>query len=144
MTNFLYSKLAGYPAAIYSLASINPPADYRSAAIDLNIAYRLSLEIARYTLSPSEQFKYRDSWTHRIKDENEKRMPLTYVMPQYHVLIPKPEDEVHEERLLRFDADSRSFLEKWPRIAETLPTFRQRSETWKTLLSRLVEMLKTK
>ena len=71
-------------------------------------------------------------------------MPLTYVLPQYHILIPRPEDEVHKERLLRFDADALSFLAEWPRIDETLPVFRHRSETWITLFSRLVEMLKTK
>ena len=121
LTNFVYPKLAGYAAAVYSLASISPPADYSSSVVDLNIAYRLSLEIARYTLLPPEQFKYSDSWTNGMKDKNGARMPLTYVLPQYHVLIPKPEDEVHKERLLCFDEDAKSFLTEWSKINETSP-----------------------
>jgi hypothetical protein len=144
LTNFVYPKLTGYAAAVYSLASLNPPADYTSAVVDQNIAFRLSLEISRYTLSPSEWFKYSDSWTHGNKDKKEARMSLTYVVPQYHVLIPKSEDEVHKERLLHFDADAESFLAKWSRIDETLPVFRYRSETWIILFSRLVEMLRVK
>ena len=42
-------------------------------------------------------------------------MPLAFVLPQYHVLIPKPEDEVHKERLSRFDTDTESFLNEWSR-----------------------------
>jgi hypothetical protein len=144
LTNFVYPKLAGYAAAVYSLASIGPPADYTNAVVDLNVAYRLSLEIARYTLLPPERFKYKDSWTNGLKDKNGARMPLTYVMPQYHVLITKPADEVNKERLLRFDADAESFLAEWGRIDETLPVFRHRSETWIILFSRLVEMLRSK
>mgnify|MGYP007044064223 CR=1 FL=1 len=71
-------------------------------------------------------------------------MPLTYVLPQYHVLIPKHEDEVHKERLLRFDADAEIFLAESSRIDENLPVFKHRSETWITLFSRLVEMLREK
>jgi hypothetical protein len=142
LTNFVYPKLTGYAAAVYSLASLSPPTDYTSAVVDLNIAHRLSLEIARYTLSPPEWFKYSDSWTHGNKDKNGTRMALTYVVPQYHVLIPRPEDEVHKERLLRFDADAESFLAEWPRIEKALPVFRRRSETWIVLFSRLVEMLR--
>jgi hypothetical protein len=144
LTNFVYPKLAGYAAAMYSLASINPPTDYNNTIVNLNIAYRLSLEIARYTLLPPEQFKYSDSWTNGEKDKNGTRMPLTYVLPQYHVLIPKPEDEVHKERLLRFDEDAKSFLAEWVRIDEASPVFRGHSETWITLFSRLVEMLRAK
>jgi len=144
LTNFVYPKLAGYAAAVYSLASISPPADYSISVVDLNIAYRLSLEIARYTLLPPEQFKYSDSWTNGMKDKNGARMPLTYILSQYHVLIPKPQDEVHKERLLRFDADAASFLTEWPKIDETSPVFKSRSETWIILFSRLVEILRAK
>ena len=144
LTNFVYPKLTGYAAAVYSLASISPPADNSNAVLNLNIAYRLSLEIARYTLMPTEQFKYSDSWTTGKKDKNGARMSLTYVLPQYHVLIPKPEDEVHKERLLHFDTDAEIFLAESSRIDESLPVFRHRSETWITLFSRLVEMLRAK
>jgi hypothetical protein len=144
LTNFVYPKLAGYAAAVYSLASISPPADYGKTIVDLNMAYRLSLEIARYTLLPPEQFKYIDSWTNGMKDKNGARMPLTYVLSQYHVLIPKPQDEVHKKRLLCFDEDAKSFLTEWAKIDETSPVFKGRSETWITLFSRLVEMLRAK
>jgi hypothetical protein len=142
LTNFVYPKLTGYAAAMYSLASISPPANYTNAIVDLNISYRLSLEIARYTLLPLEQFKYSDSWTHGLKDKNIARTPLTYVLPQYHVLIPKPWDEVNKERLLRFDTDAQSFLAEWSKMDETLPVFRHRSKTWIILFNRLVEMLR--
>jgi hypothetical protein len=142
LTNFVYPKLAGYAAAVYSLASINPPTDYSSSIVDLNIAYRLSREIARYTLLPPEQFKYSDSWTNGMKDKNGVRMPLTYVLSQYHVLIPKPTDEVHKERLLRFDVDAESFLKEKSRIDDASQVFRGHSETWIILFSRLVEMLR--
>ena len=69
-------------------------------------------------------------------------MPLTYVLPQYHVLIPKPEDEVHKERLLRFDADSENFLKESSRTEDASPVFRGRSETWIILFSRLIDMLR--
>jgi len=44
MTNFLYPKLAGYPAAIYFLALISPPpSNIDKAEVNLNIVYRLKL-----------------------------------------------------------------------------------------------------
>jgi hypothetical protein len=142
LTNFVYPKLAGYAAAVYSLASINPPENSSNTIVELNIAYRLSLEIARYTLLPPDQFKFSDNWTNGMKDKNGESMPLKFVLPQYHVLIPKHEDEVHKERLLRFDTDAESFLHEWPKIDEASPVFRGRSETWITLFSSLVEMLR--
>ena len=141
LTNFVYPKLAGYAAAMYSLASINPPIDYSNSVVDLNIAYRLSREIARYTLLPPDQFKYSDSWTNGMKDKNGTRMPLTYVIPQYHVLIPKPVDKVHKERLLCFDADAESFLKETSR-KDASQVFRGRSETWIILFTRLTDMLR--
>lgn len=144
LTNFVYPKLAGYGAAVYCLASINPPANYCNSIVDLNIAYRLSLEIARYTLLPPERFIFSDSWTNGMKDKNGARMPLKFVLQQYHVLIPKSEDEVHKERLLRFDVDANRFLNEWSKIDEASPVFKGRSETWITLFSRLVEMLRAK
>jgi hypothetical protein len=129
---------------MYSLASINPPVDYSSTIVDLNTAYGLSLEITRYTLLPPEQFIYSDNWTNGIKDKNGARMSLTYVLLQYHVLITKPEDEVHKERLLCLNEEAKSFLKELPRMDETFQGFRGRSETWITLFSRLVEMLRAK
>ncbi|HEX9260998.1 MAG TPA: hypothetical protein VF893_00545 [Candidatus Bathyarchaeia archaeon] len=144
MTNFLYPRLAGYSAAIYSLASLSPPPDYSNSAIDLEVAFRLSLEIARYTLSPPERFKYQDNWTNRTKNERDERMQLACVVPQYHVLIPKPSEEIRQERLLRFESEARSFLEERSSMGEGIPALRRRSGTWNILLSGLVEMLKTK
>jgi hypothetical protein len=140
MTNFLYPKLAGYPAAMYFLALISPPSKLEIAKVNLNIVYRLSLEIARYTLSPPELFQYQDSWTY--KTEN-KQMSLTFVVPQYHVLIPKPVREVQEERRLSFYDETHSFIEEWPNIAEGLPALKDRSEKWKIILSGLVAFLGT-
>ena len=143
VTNFLYPKLVGYPAAMYCLASLSPPVDYRCGDVDLEIAYRLSLEIARYTLMPAEQFRYRDGWTDREKREADKPM-LAYVLPKYHVLIPKAADVVRKKRLLIFDAEGRRFLEEWPGVAESLPALGIHSDAWKALLFGLVEMLKAK
>lgn len=143
ITNFLYPKTSGYSAAIYCLASISPPSGNGNPAVDLNISYRLSLEIARYTLSPPEWFKFRDNWTDRITDQNSKRNQLTYIVPQYHVLITEDSEKVHEERHLRFNDERKNFLIEWPKIQATLQTVRQRSETWKILLSQLVEFLQT-
>lgn len=144
LTNFVYPKLAGYGAAVYSLASLNPPSNYSYSVIDLNIVYRLSLEIARYTLLPPEQFKFSDSWTNGMKDKSGERMSLTYIVPQYHVLIPKPVDKVHKERLRCFDAEAERFLKESAKIDEVSPIFRGHSEMWITLFFRLVEMLRVK
>jgi hypothetical protein len=92
---------------------------------------------------PSDQFQFRDAWTDRAEREKEKPR-LAYVIPVYHVLIPKPADEVRNERLLIFDAEERNFLEEWPKTAQSLPALRQHSDTWKTILSGLAEMLKEK
>ncbi len=143
LTNFVYPKLAGYAAAVYSLASLSPPVGCSNSLLDLNIAYRLSLEIARYTLMSPEQFKYSDSWTNGIKDENEERIPLNYILPQYHVLIPKHQDEVHKERLQLFDAEAESFLAELSMINEVSPIFKCRSGTWIILFFRLIELLRT-
>jgi hypothetical protein len=140
MTNFLYPKLSGYPAAMYFLALISPPSKLESPKVNLNMVYRLSLEIARYTLSQPDLFQYQDNWTH--KTEN-KQMSLTYVVPQYHVLIPKPVSEVQEERRLSFYYETSSFIEEWPNIAEDLPALKDRSEKWKIILSGLVAFLGT-
>jgi hypothetical protein len=141
MTNFLYPKLAGYPAAIYFLALFSPPSIPGNAEVNLNMVYRLSLEIARYTLSPPELFKYQDSWTQRT--EKNKQMSLTYVLPQYHVLIPKPVEEVQEERRLSFYDETRSFIEEWPNMVKGFPALKERSEKWKIILSGLVQFLGT-
>jgi hypothetical protein len=72
ITNFLDPKLVGYSAAMYCLASFSPPVDYGGDVVDLEIAYRLSLEIAKYTLMPTERFRYHDGWTDKA---GKKRSP---------------------------------------------------------------------
>jgi len=141
ITNYLDPKLQGYPAAMYCLSSISPPSNNRNAKVDFNIAYRLSLEIARYTVSKPEVFKFQDSWTHRT--ETNKHMSLSLVIPQYHVLIAKPVNEVHEERRLSYFDQSRRFLDNWTDTEKSLSGSSQHSETWKILMSGLVDMLKT-
>ena len=125
------------------MASFSPPVGYRGGDVDLEIAYRLSLEIAKYTLMPSEGFRHQDGWTDKLTREKEKPK-LAYVLPWYHVLVPKPADEVRKERLLVFDAEARRFLDEWPGVAEALPVLGHHSDTWKTLLFGLVEMLREK
>jgi hypothetical protein len=143
VTNFLCPKLVGYPAAMYCLASLSPPVDFRGGVVDLEIAYRLSLEIARYTLLSSEQFRHQDAWTERAEREKEKPK-LAFVLPEYHGLIPKPTDEVRQERLLIFDAEERRFLGEWPDVAEGLRASGHHSDRWRMLLFGLVELLKEK
>jgi hypothetical protein len=139
-TNFLYPKLDGYAAAVYSLASIEPPCGHRDPVLDLNIVYRLSLEIARYVLSPHSQFKYVDSWTTRT--EKSQNVHLDFIMPQYHVLIPKPVEEVKKQRIAHFDEYAEDFLANWDSVKVSPQASLCRSLTWKTLLNQLVEMLK--
>jgi hypothetical protein len=140
--NFLYPKLSGYPAAIHTLASINPPNQCCNALTDLNIAYRLSLEIARYTFSLPEQLKYRDNWTQKSKLENRQSMNLAYVVPKYHVLIPSPTAEIREERIAHFEESCQDFLANWPSTEKTLKNMQHCSDTSKMLLTELVELLK--
>lgn len=70
-------------------------------------------------------------------------MSLTYVVPQYHVLIPEPIEEVQEKRRLSFYDENRIFIEEWPKIAKGLSTLKERSEKWKIILSGLVDFLGT-
>jgi hypothetical protein len=140
--NFLYPKISGYPAAIYTLASLAPPSDYCNAFLDLNVVYRLSLEIARCTLSPPEGFKYADSWTQKGKVGGKKRMYLAFVLPRYHVLINRPVDEVHEERKSSFESSRQDLLANWSSIENSLDSLRQHSDLRKNLVIELVELLR--
>ena len=70
-------------------------------------------------------------------------MSLSLVIPQYHVLIAKPVNEVHEERRLSYFDQSRIFLDNWTDTEKSLSGSSQHSETWKILILGLVEMLKT-
>lgn len=138
ITNYLDPKLQGYPSAMYCLASITPPSKNRNFTVDFNIAYRLSLEIARYTVGKPELFKFQDSWTH--KSITKKHMALSLVIPQYHVLIPKPVDEVHAERQWNFYEEKSKFLDEWPNLENKISELK-RSDTWKLLVLELVKML---
>ncbi len=140
--NFLYPKISGYSAAIYTLASLNPPPSCYNTFLDLNLVYRLSLEIARYTFSLPEQLKYRDNWTQKSPLEKRQSLNLTYVLPQYHVLIPKPVEAVREDRIAHFEESRRDFLANWPYASQSIDFFKNCSATWKILMVELVEFLK--
>jgi hypothetical protein len=142
--NFLTPKLQGYPAAMYSLASIEKTPKFRSKSLDLNIAYRLSLEIARYTLSSAELFKFIDSWTQRNKEKPNTQQPLTNVQPEYHTLISKPVKEVLAERSEQFEAQEKKFLSDWTLIEKSLPLVQNKSAVWKILIGALVGLISTK
>jgi hypothetical protein len=139
ITNYLDPKLQGYPAAMYCLASISPPSNNRNSTVDFTIAYKLSLEIARYAMGKPGLFRFQDSWTHRV--EKNKHISLSLMIPQYHVLIPKPVDQVYAERRWNFYDESRRFLEAWSSREKGLSDVSQRSETWKLVITGLVEML---
>lgn len=139
ITNFLEPKIEGYAAAMFTLAVINPPTGQGDLEIHLQIAHRLSREIAVYTLANHELFKYQDSWTHKT---NERHLKLGLLKPQYLALIQQPISEVHRERLRRFSDENRIFLDAWPSIQKAMPTIK-RTETWKTILAGLIEILET-
>jgi hypothetical protein len=141
-TNFLSPKVSGYPAAVFSLATTEPLSNGRNANADLNIVYRLSMEISRITLKPPEQLKYSDDWNQKNLDGKNHQYRLTSVLPQYHSLIRRPVKEVQEERSTQIQQEEKTFLQTWPLIQKTLPELKTRSETWKILLKGLVELIK--
>jgi len=138
-TNYLYPKIQGYTAAMFTLSLIKPPTNQSNSEINLQIVYRLSQEIARYTLAKPEQFKYQDNWTHKT---NAQQVKLGLLKPQYLTLLQQPINEVHKERLTSFFDEKQKFLHAWPSIQNALLTI-SRTETWKIILSGLIEILKT-
>ncbi|MFB3889987.1 MAG: hypothetical protein ACE14S_10890 [Candidatus Bathyarchaeia archaeon] len=140
LRNNLKPKLSGYPAAICHLALTEPPVGCRDSVVDLNIAYRLSVEIARHVLLPPEKFKFSDDWTIR-KKIGEKCINLTLVVPQYHILVPKPVEEVQAERERDFEEARRSFLADWSSYKTCLQSVTCRSDVWKVIFTGLVELL---
>ncbi len=143
-TNFLIPKLSGYPAAVFCLVTTEPPYRGRNANIDLNIAYRLSREIAKITLKPAKLLKYDDAWNQKNLHTNNHQYRLTSVTSQYHILIKRPVKEVQDERAKEFNQEEKNFLQTWPIIKDDLPNLKTRSETWKILLKGLVELIKEK
>jgi hypothetical protein len=137
--NYLDPKIQGYTAAMFTLSLIEPPTNQSNSEINLHIVYRLSQEIARYTLAKPEQFRCQDNWTHKT---NTQQVKLGLLKPQYLTLIPRPVNEVHKERLSSFFAEKQIFLGAWPSIQKAMQTI-QRTETWKIILSGLIEILKT-
>jgi hypothetical protein len=139
ITNYLYPKLSGYSAAIYCLATVEPPATTElTNDVNLSIASILCLEISRYTLMPTSVFKFEDSWTNGR--QKEKQISLAMVIPEYHTLIPRPVTEIQRERNLYFYEEGRRFVEEWPKTKRSLDESNH-SQTWKIILLRLVEML---
>jgi len=138
--NFLKPKISGYPGAMSMLVLINPPPQSLDVIINVNVAFRLSMEIARLTLSKAEYFKFVDDWTQRGEFVGGK-IGLTYVMPNLLVLIRKPVGQVYKERKARFEEEVRLFLEEWSEIKDQLPVVKTHSEVWKILLTKIVELL---
>jgi hypothetical protein len=124
---------------MFTLSLIKPPTNQSNSEINLQIVYRLSQEIARYTLAKPEQFKYQDNWTHKT---NAQQVKLGLLKPQYLTLLQQPINEVHKERLTSFFDEKQKFLHAWPSIQNALLTI-SRTETWKIILSGLIEILKT-
>ena len=139
-TNYLDPKIQGYTAAMFSLSLIEPPKNQENLEINFNLAFRLSLEIARYTVAKPEKFKYQDNWTHKTTIQ---RVKLGFLRPQYLVLIQEPITEVHEKRVTNFFDEKQNLLDEWPSIQNAMPQI-QRTETWKIILAGLIEQLKTK
>jgi hypothetical protein len=139
ITNYLDPKIQGYTAAIFTLSLIGPPTNQQNSEIHFQIVYRLSQEIARYTIAKPEQFKYQDNWTHKTSTQKVK---LSLLKPQYLTLIKQPISEVHKKRIANFFDEKQNFLQEWPSIQKAMPTI-QRTETWKIILSGLMEQLKT-
>jgi hypothetical protein len=140
ITNYLDPKIQGYAAAIFTLSLVQPPINEGTSEINFQIAYRLSLEIAKYTLAKPEEFQHQDDWTHKT---NTQHIKLGSLKPQYLTLIQQPISKIHKERLNSFFGAKQKFLDAWPSIQEAMPTI-QRTETWKIILLGLIEILKTK
>jgi len=138
--NFLKPKLSGYPAAVYLLALTKPPAKCSDALVNLNIAFRLSLELARLTLLKPERFQFVDNWTQRGKLVG-KKIGIINLLPQYHVLIPQPAKEVYKTRKAHFDEERKRFLANWAQVKHQSPTLGYHSEIWKLLLTIIVDLL---
>ena len=137
-TNYLDPKIRGYTAAIFALSLIEPPTNESNIEINFHLVYKLTQEIARYTVAKPEQFKYQDNWTHKT---NTQRVKLGLLIPQYLTLIQEPIVEVHEKRLKSFFDEKKKFLDQWPSIQKAMPQI-QRTETWKIVLSGLMDQLR--
>ena len=140
ITNYLDPKIQGYAAAIFALSLIKPPINGDSSGTNFQIAYRLSEEIAKYTVAKPEEFQYQDDWTHKT---NKPHIKLGLLKPQYLTLIQQPISEIHKERLTSFFGEKQKFLNAWSSIEKAMSTI-QLTETWKIILPGLIEILKTK
>ena len=139
VTNYLDPKITGYTAAMFTLALIKPPPNQDNIEINLQITYRLSQEITRYTLAKPEKFKHQDNWTHKNETQ---QIRIGLLKPQYLTLIQQPIDEIHNERLNNFYGEKQRFLDAWPSIQKAYPSI-QRSDTWKIILPGLIKILET-
>lgn len=140
ITNYLDPKIQGYTAAIFTLSLIKPPINEGYSEINFQIAYILSLEIAKYTLAKPEEFQHQDDWTRKT---NTQHIKIGSLKPQYLSLIQHPVSQIHKERLTNFFGEKQKFLDAWPSIQKAMPAI-QRTETWKIILLGLIEILKTK
>lgn len=137
ITNYLHPKIEGYQAAIFYLSMQTPPTQQANREINLQITCELSLIITKYTIAPASLFNYQDNWTHKTQNP---RIKMGLLKPQYLTLITKPKNQLHQDRITNFYQDKQEFLNAWPKIQEAFSLI-NRSETWKILLTAIVENL---
>jgi len=156
---FLDPIVSGYQAGVWSLASLSRPSSWSSPAIDLNFAFRICLEVSRYTLVPAQTIKEDDDWSVPRVSANEKghylkgvkQMPDDFFVPSISgpkapstpnwAVISKPIHKVSEER--------RSNL---PKIKDELLRIENasifqtatHSEFWEKLLKKAIDLERQK
>jgi hypothetical protein len=72
--DYLKPSIEGCQAALIQFILTTRPSSWSNPILDLNIAYRMSLEVARYTLIPVEQLDKDDPWNMKSHTENEKHV----------------------------------------------------------------------
>jgi len=137
--NFLKPKLSGYPAAIYLLAKTSPPSEGADLLLNLNIAFRLSLEISKLVLAKPQDLKHSDKWTQ--KREIGQKIGLGNILPEYHILIIKPLEEIYQKRKAFFEKQVKTFLSEQKKPTHKNPILKHRSEIWDLLFGTVIELL---
>lgn len=70
--NFVVPVVSGYQAAILWLAKWDRESTWSTPIIDINIAYRICMEISRYTLTAPKDLKVETEWNRPYYTENEQ------------------------------------------------------------------------
>ncbi len=91
---YLKPGIEGCQAALIQFILTNRPSSWSNPILDLNIAYRMSLEVARYTLIAVKQLGKEDPWNIKSHSENEKHVGLVeklgFLALSQFELIPRP------------------------------------------------------